>query len=468
MRNLPKRHRGILAVNRKRIAFFSPLKPVRSGIADYSEKLLPYLEKYYEIHLFGHDIPPSSPEIRNRFRWSPRRDYELERRRNDYALNLYQIGNHYCHQFIYPVMARYPGVVFLHDANVHHARAYSHLGHRNLIDYLDELEWCHGDDGRRVGPALAHGYHSPFLYDRFPMLRTVCEGALSVIVHNRFAADRVREHLPADRIFQAPHPCWKVAIPSYAEARQQLGIFGSDPVIASFGFITPEKGIDSILAAFEMFNREYPGSRLVLAGSALDEEFNRWLQDTVSRIHGVTVTGYLSENDFNKWLAACDICIALRYPTQGESSDAVIRIMGAGKPVIVPAYRQFLELPDETCVHVPVWPNEPLAVLEALRELNRDRTLAAAIGKKAHEYIDRNHTADQWIKAVVDAIERSLKLPAPEPLSARCHLRHIRSASVEESIALSVYTWGDLAADRMITEPLAAALEELGIDDETG
>lgn len=468
MRNLPERHRRVLQLNRECIAFFSPLKPVRSGIADYSEKLLPLLQKSYDIDLFGHDIPPSSPEIRDRFRWFPRRDFELERRRNDYKINLYQIGNHHCHQFIYPVMARYPGVVFLHDANVHHARAYSHLGHRNLIDYLDELEWCHGDDGRRAGPALAHGYHSPFLYDRFPMLRTVCEGAHSVIVHNQFAADRVREHLPAERVFQVPLPYSKVDTPTYSEARQQLGISGSDPVIASFGFITPEKGIDSILAAFAMFKLEFPGSRLVLAGSVLDEEFNRSLQDAVSRIPGVTVTGYLEEDDFNKWLSACDICVALRYPTQGESSDAVIRMMGAGKPLIVPAYRQFMEFPDETCVHVPVWPNEPLAVLEALRELSRARTLAAAIGNKASEHIDREHSVEKWIDAVVNAIEQSLRLPTPEPLSARCHLRHIRSASVEESIALSVYTWGDLAADRMITEPLAAALEELGIDDETG
>ncbi len=193
-------------MSRKLLAFFSPLRPVRSGIADYSEKLLPRLAQTFDLHLYGHNTPPSSPIIRSLFQWFPRRDYELQRRKTPYAINLYQIGNSHHHQFIYPVMARYPGVVFLHDANVHHARAYAHLGHRNLVDYLDEIEWCHGSEGHRIGPAIAHGFHSPVLYDHFPMLKTICESAVSVLVHNSFSGRRVGEQMACERVFQIPFP----------------------------------------------------------------------------------------------------------------------------------------------------------------------------------------------------------------------------------------------------------------------
>ena len=38
--------------SRKKIAFVSPLPPQKSGIADYSAELLPYLSKFFEIDLF--------------------------------------------------------------------------------------------------------------------------------------------------------------------------------------------------------------------------------------------------------------------------------------------------------------------------------------------------------------------------------------------------------------------------------
>jgi hypothetical protein len=41
---------------RLHIAYFSPLPPAHSGIADYSRELLPYLAKYANVTLFT-DVP---------------------------------------------------------------------------------------------------------------------------------------------------------------------------------------------------------------------------------------------------------------------------------------------------------------------------------------------------------------------------------------------------------------------------
>ncbi|MBN1878946.1 glycosyltransferase family 4 protein [bacterium] len=454
-------------MSRKLIAYFSPLNPVHSGIADYSEKLLPRLAQHFDLHLYGHDTPPSSPIINSIFQWFPRRNYELQRRKTPYAINLYQLGNNQCHQFIYPVMVRYPGIIFLHDANVHRARAYAHLGHKNLTDYLDEIAWCHGDDGRRIGPAIAHGYQNSILYDQFPMLKLICESASSIVVHNQFAARRVAAFIENDRIFRIPMPYADLDIPPYTEARKALEIKDEDCIIGCFGFLTPEKGIDSSLAAFDDFRRQRPNSRLILAGDALDKDYERLIRNKIQDIPGVVMTGYLDEQDFKRWLSASDICIALRYPTQGEGSDVLIRMMGAGKPVIVPAYRQFLEFPEDTCFHIPVWPNEPLAVLEALRELADNTGLSQSIAGKARRYITLHHSIDKWVTAIAETILRSMELPDIEPLSKRCNLRHVRTAPVEESIALSVYNWGDISTSPLLIDPLASAMAELGIDNES-
>ena len=83
-----------------RIAFFSPLPPARSGIADYSAALLNELEPLAEITRIP-AIPP---------------DFDPAR----YDVLLYQIGNNADHAFCYEAALRWPGFVVLHEANLHH------------------------------------------------------------------------------------------------------------------------------------------------------------------------------------------------------------------------------------------------------------------------------------------------------------------------------------------------------------
>jgi len=452
-------------MSRPLIAYFSPLKPIRSGIADYSERLLPALAKHYDIHLYGDRISPVSPEIKKQFKWYTRRDYELQIRKTPYDLNVYQIGNSEKHQYMYPIMARYPGTVVLHDANVHHARAFSHLGHRNLVDYLDELIWCHGTEGKKIGRAFAHGFHSPVLYDRFPMLGIVCTNARSVIVHNNFSKNRVSEYLDKDRIFKVSLPYFEEKIPDRNDARKELGIKENETVIASFGFITPGKGIASIIKAFTSYKKEYPDSRCVFVGGCLNDIFREQLKNKLDTLTGIHITGYVDDSCYRSWLAASDICISLRYPTQGESSDALLRIMGAQKPVIIPDYRQFKEIPSSACIHLPLHPNEPFALLTALKMLKENPQMASAMALEARKYVRSNNSGSKWIDSFVKAVEQTLELKQPDPLGTICPLRHVRVNPVEETVALSLSNWGDIACNDNLLNPVAVAMEELGLDD---
>lgn len=451
-------------MNRPLIAYFSPLKPDRSGVADYSERLLPKLAAYFDVHLYGHKKPPETPLIRQMFKWFTRRDYELQARKTPYDINVYQLGNSHLHQYMYPVMARYPGAVVLHDANLHHARANSHLGHRNLNDYLDELSWCHGEAGEKAGPALAHGYHSPMLFDLFPMLGLACRGARSVIVHNRFAADRVAENLDAKRVIQIPLPFFDRPLIEPEDARNRLGISPGETVVATFGFVTPGKGLENLLTAFRVFHRQYKDSRCVLVGGTLDDTYKQRIETQIQQTPGAEMTGYTTNDVYEDWLAAADICIALRFPTQGESSDALLRVMGAEKPVIVPDYRQFREIPATACVHIPVYPNEPYALLTALRMLKSNPEKAATLASNARMYALRTNSSNKWISSFADALHQTLALPEPVPLSQTCPLRHVRVAPPSESVAISLQNWGSPVLSDFVLNPVSHAMKELGID----
>ncbi len=53
--------------------------------------------------------------------------------------------------------------------------------------------------------------------------------------------------------------------------------------------------------------------------------------------------------DFNGYIAACDIVLNLRYPTVGESSGTLQRALGMGKAVVVSDVGSFSEYPSEIC-----------------------------------------------------------------------------------------------------------------------
>jgi hypothetical protein len=82
------------------LAFFSPLPPAKSGIADYSATLLDHLKNFAEVEAFS--SRPSS--------------FDASR----YDAIVYQLGNNPHHSFVYEMAMEYPGVVVLHEANLHH------------------------------------------------------------------------------------------------------------------------------------------------------------------------------------------------------------------------------------------------------------------------------------------------------------------------------------------------------------
>src|SRR5215472_11347314 len=77
-----------------RIAYFSPLPPARSGIADYSEALVESLRPLADLEVFSRADQPFDP--------------------SRFDAIVYQIGNNVFHDFAYETALRNPGVVVMH------------------------------------------------------------------------------------------------------------------------------------------------------------------------------------------------------------------------------------------------------------------------------------------------------------------------------------------------------------------
>src|SRR5439155_938692 len=126
----PRRREAARAV---RVAYYSPLPPETSGIADYSALLLPALRERIDV------------EVVKRGRTKAPRGADV---------SLYHVGNSpEAHAWIVDALRRTPGVLVLHELVLHHLVAGLTIGRKNGPAYLDAMERDSGLPGR----LLAHG-----------------------------------------------------------------------------------------------------------------------------------------------------------------------------------------------------------------------------------------------------------------------------------------------------------------------
>src|SRR5260370_10979111 len=155
-----------------RIAFFSPMPPAKSGIADYSAALLDSLVRVAEVTVFSGDDSK---------KFDPSR----------FDVCLYQIGKHSHHAFAYEEALRTPGVVVMHESNLHHLIADITIKRNDWDSYMREVEHAGG------ATALAYAQRVRALevgpdYEGVPMLRRLLEASRGVIAHSHCVEGEAR------------------------------------------------------------------------------------------------------------------------------------------------------------------------------------------------------------------------------------------------------------------------------------
>jgi len=170
------------------------MPPVRSGIADYTRDLVAALTGDTEMDVFvaTSDEVDAARETGAPARYATAHDFPWRHHRAPYDLTIFQMGNSWCHDFMWPYLFRYPGLVVLHDGHLHHARAWSLLRRGRSDDYRAELAFNHPELPREAAEAALAGLGGT-LYYFWPMLRSVVTSARAVAVHSEALADEIRQ-----------------------------------------------------------------------------------------------------------------------------------------------------------------------------------------------------------------------------------------------------------------------------------
>jgi len=305
---------------------------------------------------------------------------------------------------MWPYLVRYPGLVVLHDAQLHQARARGLIRQHREDEYRAEAAYCHPEARREIADLIVAGLGGT-LYYLWPMLRIPVEAARVVAVHNAWLARDLAGEFPG-RMIRHVHlgvpdsPASTAA--AAAEVRRRHAIPGDAVVFGSFGRVTPEKGLTHVLMALAQVAPSVPDIRLLVVGEAPPYYDLMAQARELGVAEIVTLTGYVDDAALPEYLAAVDVCLNLRWPTGRETSAAWIRCLAAGKPTIITDLVHLTDVPsldlrsmtvscteagvtDPVCVHVELIDELHMLRL-ALRRLTEDAGLRASLGAAARRY----------------------------------------------------------------------------------
>ncbi len=402
------------------VDFVSPLPPVRSGIADYSVDLLEELAPRCDLRLVRLPGQEVAVDVRRRHRVIDVDAFDPAGR-----LPFYQMGNNVYHEGVRRLALESPGVLTVHDLRLHHLLVDSTLTFADLDAYVGGLRAEHGWEGAAAAAAIRWGAQGRARLFEMPAHRSLLLRQRGLLTHSRwglrFLEDELGEsaegRLPPMRRVPMPMPAPDPPGAEQAAAwRRRAGVPRTAVLIGSLGFQTPIKRTDVLLRLLAE-----PGMERVhalVAGEVAPALDLVALARDLGVRDRLTMTGFLAPETLPTAIAACDLCLNLRYPSAGETSASLLRILALGRPAVVSEYAQFDELPDEVVIKAPL-KDDPGAEAGAIAALLRGLLAApdrlADRGAAARAFIASEHRPAAAAEAIFESLEEWSRIPFAPP-----------------------------------------------------
>ncbi len=426
-----------------RLAFFSPWPPQPSGVATCAADVVPALaaaghgvdvfvdEALVEVSR-GAGRAPEPGEVRI----LGAHDFVWRQARQAYDLPIYQVGNSRAHECIWPYLFQFPGLVVMHDARLHHARAGALLRRQRSTDYRNEFAYNHPQLSRDAAELAVHGFDGAYYY-QWPMRRAIVDSARMVATHSVGAMKVLRQEHPGRTI---DHIALGHGVAEFDKAsarrafRARNGIPAEALVFGVLGTAAPEKRVAQIIREFAVARRWAPDARLLFAGQVSPLLPLNELAQSFG-IGGVThLVGRLDDADFDHAAAACDVGLNLRWPTAREVSGPWLRMLSLGLPTVIIDAMHHLDVvtldPRTWLCHAPTSDPAPhpesravavgVDILDeghslrlALRRLGSDAELRLRLGAAARAHWESNHSVPHMVADYERAIARAIDITPP-------------------------------------------------------
>lgn len=395
---------------RPRIAWVSPLPPVRSPIAEYSLELISVLKEQFDIELVVDAAAPEiDPQLASQFVVVTDQELQTRHAAAAYDLFVYNLGDHAFHDYMLPILHRYRGLVVLHDF---------FLGGliRSAVDRgywgMSLEETVRQEGSLDLANLLASGRISPELLEHLsPLNEQVLKRADSVIVHSRWAWQRVKTlaDIPVSYLPKYCRPSDERL--SQIEQRQQLEIPEKTFVIASFGVRGEASRIESLLQAVSELPRRLRNKCQIILSSDNRDELEKELTTTLTKRRLKSKVQFLdspSAEKIGRYAVAADVCVQLHYPIRNEITPEMLLALASGACCITSATGPTTEFPNGVTLKVRSPHHEVDDLRNSLIYLDNHPELGQQVRTTAWHYVRANHTLAQFLPQFGFALAQTL------------------------------------------------------------
>jgi glycosyltransferase involved in cell wall biosynthesis/uncharacterized protein YbaR (Trm112 family) len=387
----------------QRPVWVSPLPPLETGISQYSRDILEAVGGLWRLGVVGEpgSEKPAIEGVRHL-------TFERLGEREELILHL---GNSGFHPHAFELASRHSGIVVLHDVVLHHARLADYVRKGRGRDYVATMSKRYGPDGAAVAADILKGAARDL--GDYPLSEDYIETSRMVVVHSEHAREQVLRHVPDARVGVVPMGIPLPELLDKQACRLHLSLPESAFIITSITHVNPMKRLPIVLRALRRLIERVPHALLVIAGSvAAGIDLERQVSLLGLSRH-VRIMGYVSDAESRILARAGDVSVNLRYPSTGETSASLLRLMGAARPVIVTAHGAALEISEDAVLHLPVDRLEEETLAEYLAWLAVDEDAREALGESAREFVEKSHSMGATVSGYCAVIREAFDIDLP-------------------------------------------------------
>jgi glycosyltransferase involved in cell wall biosynthesis len=276
----------------------------------------------------------------------------------------------------------------------------------NRGGFVREWGYNYGLEGLAHVRAILDG-RMPLSPDE-PLNRRLLDISIGLVVHSDYLRRRALATCPLADVAHISMPCvsHQPRPLTRRAARRELGLDEDGLYVGSFGFIVPSKQVEPLLDVFAELLPQFPNARLIFVGEPLEWYDPTPMIEQRGLADKVTITGYLPFSTWYTTMAAMDLAINLRYPTLGETSAAVLRLLGEGVPTVVSDVGWYAELPDDCVVKIGVGEEMRADLRLAITDLLSAPELRAHLGQRSRAYVATHHAVQKVAQHYAHSLEQ--------------------------------------------------------------
>lgn len=278
-------------------------------------------------------------------------------------------------------------LVHIHSLFTYPATAAAAVAYRRSIPYVV----------RPLGVLNRWGLRSGRAWVKKLSIRLIESGIIRRAAAVQFSS--VTERLETERVCPSARAV-VIANPVDLAPLAERGLFrarypsiGDRPMVLFLARLTPVKGVELLLDAFQMLRRRNPQAVLVVAGSGED----RYVDDLCARAHNLGIggevvwTGFLDRATKAAALADADVFVV---PSQSESFGlAAVEAFAAGVPTVI---TENVGIADEVALGGAglVVRSDASVVAGAVERILNDAQLASCLSVRARYLVESRYQSD--------------------------------------------------------------------------